>query len=84
MFWEVKRPKVLINKGFSAVVAPWTIVYSTEDEWEEYQQYVRYLVRDGLIDCPIEFGNVAPLQGVTGLKFARVRVLPALGNTPSV
>ena len=61
-----------------------TIVYSTEDEWEEYQQYVRYLVRDGLIDCPIEFGNVAPLQGVTGLKFARVRVLPALGNTPSV
>ncbi|HEY9872447.1 MAG TPA: GAF domain-containing protein [Candidatus Obscuribacterales bacterium] len=54
-----------------------TLVYSTDEEWAEYQQYLRYLARDGWIDTNIESGTVAPLQGVTGLKFARVRILPA-------
>ncbi|MBD2179597.1 GAF domain-containing protein [Planktothrix sp. FACHB-1355] len=53
-----------------------TIVYSTDDEWTEYQQYLRYLAREGWIDREVEGGTVEPLQGVTGLKFARVRVLP--------
>jgi hypothetical protein len=53
-----------------------TIVYSTNDEWGEYQKYLRYLHREGWIDNQIEQGTVEPLQGVSGLKFARVRVLP--------
>ncbi|MFH7241967.1 MAG: GAF domain-containing protein [Spirulina sp.] len=53
-----------------------TIVYSTTEEWEEYQQYLRYLHREGLVSDTIEEGSVEPLQGVNGLKFARVQVLP--------
>lgn len=53
-----------------------TLVYSTEEEWAEYQQYLRYLAREGRIDREIQSGTVEPLQGITGLKFARVRVLP--------
>jgi len=55
-----------------------TIVYSTEEEWSEYQHYLRYLNREGWVDGQIERGTVQPLQGVTGLKFARVRVLPVV------
>ncbi|HEY9852330.1 MAG TPA: GAF domain-containing protein [Leptolyngbyaceae cyanobacterium] len=57
-----------------------TIVYSTDDEWMEYQQYLRYLVREGWVAQEIEWGTVEPLQGVTGLKFARVRILPDLNR----
>lgn len=52
-----------------------TIVYSTDDEWEEYRQYLYYLQREGWLAHDIESGIVEPLQGVTGLKFARVQVL---------
>jgi hypothetical protein len=51
-----------------------TIVYSLDSEWEEYEQYLRYLQREGWIEAGIETGSVEPLQGVTGLRFARVRV----------
>jgi hypothetical protein len=54
-----------------------TVVYSTTEEWSEYRQYFRYLQRDGWIGDTIEYGSVEPLQGVTGLKFARAAVLPA-------
>ncbi|TAE06859.1 MAG: GAF domain-containing protein [Oscillatoriales cyanobacterium] len=54
-----------------------TIVYSTEDEWEEYEQYLRYLSREGWVEAKIQTGMVESLQGVSGLKFARVRILPA-------
>jgi hypothetical protein len=53
-----------------------TVVYSTEEEWTEYQQYLRYLAREGWVDTEIQCSTVEPLQGITGLKFARVRVLP--------
>jgi hypothetical protein len=53
-----------------------TIVYSTEDEWEEYEQYLRYLSREGWVESKIQTGMVESLQGVSGLKFARVRILP--------
>jgi hypothetical protein len=53
-----------------------TVVYSTHDEWMEYHQYLRYLVREGWIHSKIESGAIEPLPGVTGLKYARVRVLP--------
>lgn len=52
-----------------------TLVYSTDEEWAEYQQYLQYLKREGWIGTKLEMGNVEPLQGVTGLKFARVKVL---------
>ncbi|HEY9762994.1 MAG TPA: GAF domain-containing protein [Trichocoleus sp.] len=53
-----------------------TIVYSTDEEWQEYCQYLRYLCREGWVETTITQGNVEPLQGVSGLKFARVKVLP--------
>ncbi|MBD2259266.1 GAF domain-containing protein [Pseudanabaena sp. FACHB-2040] len=53
-----------------------TVVYSTEEEWQEYQQYLRYLHREGWVESTIIQGNVEPMQGVSGLKFARVKVLP--------
>lgn len=54
-----------------------TLVYSTPEEWSEYQQYLRYLAREGWVDTHIQSSTVEPLQGITGLKFARVRILPA-------
>ncbi len=53
-----------------------TLVYSTQEEWAEYQPYLRYLMREGWVGSEIESGMVEPLQGVDGLKFARVRILP--------
>ena len=53
-----------------------TIVYSNEEEWEEYRQYLRYLAREGLVESKVQTGMVEPLQGVSGLKFGRVRILP--------
>ncbi|MBE9108709.1 GAF domain-containing protein [Nodosilinea sp. LEGE 07298] len=53
-----------------------TVVYSTTEEWQEYERYLRYLHREGIVDSSIERGTVEPLQGVSGLKFARVRVNP--------
>ncbi len=52
-----------------------TIVYSTEDEWTEYKHYLHYLAREGWVDTKITSGTIEPLQGITGLKFARVEVL---------
>ncbi|MEP0905427.1 GAF domain-containing protein [Leptolyngbya subtilissima ST-M1] len=53
-----------------------TVVYSTSEEWQEYERYLRYLHREGIVAGDIEQGMVEPLQGVSGLKFARVRVNP--------
>ncbi|PSB23821.1 histidine kinase, partial [filamentous cyanobacterium Phorm 46] len=53
-----------------------TVVYSTEDEWEEYEQYLLYLSREGWVESKVQTGMVESLQGVSGLKFARVRILP--------
>ena len=54
-----------------------TLVYSTNKEWEEYRQYLHYLAREGWVENKIDLGNIKPLQGVTGLKFARVPILAA-------
>jgi hypothetical protein len=71
--------KALDEQNQSRITQPGmlTLVYSSEEEWLEYQQYLCYLMREGWVDTPIERGKVQPLQGVTGLKYARVRVLPA-------
>ncbi|MGC9524572.1 MAG: GAF domain-containing protein [Limnospira sp.] len=54
-----------------------TVVYSTDAEWQEYEQYLRYLMREGWVEPKLEFGRVAPLPGVHGLKYARVRIVKA-------
>ncbi len=53
-----------------------TLVYSTESEWREYRHYVRYLQRESWVSTEVVMGEVEPLQGITGLKFARLTVLP--------
>ncbi len=52
-----------------------TVVYSTDEEWEEYEQYLRYLVREGWVEDKFETGLIEPLQGVSGLRFVRAKVL---------
>ncbi|MBW4680283.1 MAG: GAF domain-containing protein [Microcoleus vaginatus WJT46-NPBG5] len=76
--------KKRIDKGVDAQTrtritqpAMLTVVYSTDAEWAQYQEYLRYLARQGWVDKEIETGMVEQLQGVSGLRFARVRVLPA-------
>lgn len=71
--------KALDAKNQTRITQPGclTLVYSTNEEWEEYTEYLRYLQREGWIGTEIEEGLVEPLQGVTGLKFARVTVLGA-------
>nr|WP_290221874.1 GAF domain-containing protein [Trichocoleus desertorum] len=71
--------KALDQKTKARITQPGmlTLVYSTEEEWAEYQQYWRYLMREGWIGTEIATGNVEPLQGVNGLKFVQVQVLPA-------
>ncbi|MEB3212328.1 MAG: GAF domain-containing protein [Leptolyngbyaceae bacterium] len=53
-----------------------TVVYSTEQEEDEYREYLRYLAREGWVDSTLHVGTVEPLQGVSGLRFLRVSVLP--------
>ena len=53
-----------------------TVVYATEDEGHEYQEYLRYLEREGMIGSKRESGEVESLQGANGLRFIRVAVLP--------
>ncbi|MFP4009469.1 MAG: GAF domain-containing protein, partial [Spirulinaceae cyanobacterium] len=53
-----------------------TVVYSTNDEWQEYHQYLRYLVRERYVGSKIDSGTIESLQGITGLRFARVQILP--------
>ncbi|MEB3342697.1 GAF domain-containing protein [Okeania sp.] len=52
-----------------------TVVYSTDEEWEEYEQYLRYLVREGWVEDKFETGLIEALQGVSGLRFVRAKVL---------
>jgi len=37
---------------------------------------LRYLSREGWVESKVQTGLVESLQGVSGLKFARVRILP--------
>ncbi len=37
-----------------------TVVYSTDEEWEEYKQYLRYLVRKGWVEDKLESGLIEP------------------------
>lgn len=58
-----------------------TVVYSTPEEGAEYQQYLRYLEREGWIGNDRETGPVESLKGANGLRFVRVQVLPEESST---
>ncbi len=51
------------------------IVYTTERDRIEYMEYAQYLLQKGLISEDIEELDIAPLQGVDGLKALRVTVI---------
>ncbi|MGF1512462.1 MAG: GAF domain-containing protein [Elainellaceae cyanobacterium] len=53
-----------------------TVVYSTGSERRQYEEYLRYLMREGWIEAAVEDGTVEQLQGVTGLKYLRAEILP--------
>lgn len=59
-----------------------TVVYATPEEGAEYQQYLRYLEREGWIGNGRETGPVESLKGANGLRFVRVQVLPEEASTP--
>ena len=70
--------KAIDDKTHTRITQPamLTVVYSSPEEKVEYQQYFRYLGREGWIDSELEQGTVQPLQGVNGLKYMRAKVLP--------
>ncbi|SHI91144.1 GAF domain-containing protein [Flavobacterium terrae] len=52
-----------------------TIVYSHSDEEKEYKKYIEYLQFQKVLEPTVEFLEVEDLQGVSGLKAIRVKVL---------
>ena len=52
-----------------------TIVYSHSDEEKEYTKYIEYLQFQKILEPTVEFLEVEDLQGVSGLKAIRVKVL---------
>jgi hypothetical protein len=52
-----------------------TIVYSHSDEEKEYKKYIEYLQFQKILEPIVEFLEVEDLQGVSGLKAIRVKVL---------
>ena len=52
-----------------------TVVYSQEEDEEEYLGYIRFLQSKDYIGNQVEILELEDLQGVTGLKAIRVNVL---------
>ncbi len=50
------------------------IVYSSEDERREYQEYLQYLISKEYIKPEVEFVELEELQGAAGLRAMRVSV----------
>ena len=50
------------------------IVYQHENDRKEYLRYLKFLIKKGLIEKPIEELSLKRLQGVQGLKALRVTV----------
>jgi hypothetical protein len=51
------------------------IVYSSKHHEKEYKRYVKLLHAQKVVDKDVEVHEVEPLQGVSGLKVMRVKVL---------
>lgn len=56
------------------------IVYSQKEDEEEYLKYLHFLQHRKMIDTEIEILELEDLQGVTGLKALRVKVLYSKNN----
>lgn len=52
-----------------------TIVYSHSNEETEYLKYIKFLQHKGILDAETEFLQIENLQGITGLKALRVKIL---------
>ena len=52
-----------------------SIVYAQKKDELEYLRYIRFLQSKGFLEQKIEFLEIEPLQGVTGLKALRVTLL---------
>jgi hypothetical protein len=52
-----------------------TIVYSHSHEEKEYKKYIEYLQFQNVLEPIVEFLDVEDLQGVSGLKAIRVKVV---------
>jgi len=51
------------------------IVYSQDKDRQEYQKYLKYLIEKKIIEPTVEDLELAPLQGIKGLKAIRISVL---------
>jgi len=60
-----------------------SIVYSQQDDEEEYLQYVRFFQSKNMLDTDLEVLELQDLQGVTGLKAIRVSILYRNNKTDS-
>lgn len=58
-----------------------TIVYSHQQEETEYLKYIKFLQHRNILDVQIEKFDVEDLQGISGLKAMRVKVVNH--NTPN-
>ncbi|MBD1362310.1 GAF domain-containing protein [Mucilaginibacter sp. ZT4R22] len=52
-----------------------TVVYTNHDEEIEYLTYIRFLQSKGMLEDEIEMLEVEDLQGISGLKAIRVKIL---------
>jgi len=60
-----------------------SIVYSQQEDEEEYLQYVRFFQSKKMLDTDLEVVELQDLQGVTGLKAIRVSILYRNNKTDS-
>jgi hypothetical protein len=58
-----------------------TIVYSQNSEEAEYLKYIKYLQHKKILEPLTEQFEVEDLQGVSGLRAIRVKVINSTGNT---
>lgn len=56
------------------------IIYSQKEDEEEYLKYIHFLQHQNMLDSEIEMVELEDLQGVTGLKALRVKVLYSKNN----
>ena len=69
--------KVHIKNSNERLTKPGTIaiVYSHEKEAEEYLQYINYLKKQHLVTDEAERYDLEDLQGISGLKGLRVKIM---------
>lgn len=59
-----------------------TIVYSQRNEEKEYLKYIKFLQFKNILEPTIEQFDVEELQGVSGLKAIRIKVLNTISENP--